>query len=281
MIQRLPLYGVSFYVLLLTAPHVRADEIHDLIENGAIEKVKLLIAKNPELKQARDKMMLTPLHTAVSAGNVEIVKYLLEQGVDVNAEAYNRFTPLHFAEDPKIIELLVTHKANLEAESAAGTPLQMAAGRLWDGDTSDYAKKGRAMTKALLAAGAKYDILSAVYLGDLDRVKAIVKADPKEALNKDAMRKAARGGHVAIVQYLLDNKGDPDDADFGGITVLYFALQHPEVVKVLIRAGANVKTPLKDKRKSGSGPLPDGCTIPATRHCTMRHFGDGPRSRRS
>ena len=31
------------------------------------------------------------------------------------------------------------------------------------------------------------------------------------------MRNAARCGHVAIVQFLLDNKGDPDDADFGGL----------------------------------------------------------------
>jgi ankyrin repeat protein len=261
MIQRLSLQALLLCGLLFAPPQASADEIHQLIEKGALDKVKVLLTGNPELKQSRDQMELTPLHTAVSAGNVEIVKYLLEQGVEVSPKAYNQFTPLHFAEDPKIIKLLAAHKANLEARSAAGTPLQHAAQRLWDGDTSDYAKKGRAMAEALIAAGAHYDILSTARLGDLDRVKTLVKADPREALNKAAMRDAAGCGHVAIVQFLLDNKGDPNDADWGGMTVLYFALKHPEVVKVLIRAGADVKSPLRDTRTLSTGRFPDGCTI--------------------
>ncbi len=258
MFQRLSLQALLLYGLLFAPPQASADEIHQLIEKGALDKVKLLLARNPELKQSRDQMRLTPLHTAVSAGNVEIVKYLLEQGAEVNAQAYNQFTPLHFAKDPKIIQLLADHKANLDARAAGGTALQSAA---FDFLADDDRKKGRAIAEALICAGAHYDILSAARLGDLDRVKTLVKGDSEEALNKGAMRDAARGGHVAIVKFLLDNKGDPDDADFGGMTVLYFALEQPEVVKVLIRAGAEVKSPLKDTRTLATGPLPDGCTI--------------------
>jgi ankyrin repeat protein len=260
-IRHLSLHALPVSVLLFAAARADADEIHDLIEQGALDKVKLLIAKNPDLKRARDKMELTPLHTAASANKLEIVKFLLEQGVEVNAVAYNRFTPLHLTEDPRIIKLLVAHKANLEAVSAGGTPLQHAAHRLLGDDTSDYAKKGWAMAEVLIEVGAKYDILSAARLGDLDRVKGIVKADRTEALNKGAMRDAARCGHLAIVQHLLDNKGDPDDADFGGLPVLYFSLRHPDIVRALIKARADVKSPFEDKRPFGTGVFPEGCTI--------------------
>jgi ankyrin repeat protein len=94
-------------ILILGAVQARCGEIHELIEKGDLDKVKALLTKTPDLKQARDKMELTPLHTAVQANKLEIVKYLLGLDVEVNAEAYNRFTPLHFAENPKIIKLLL------------------------------------------------------------------------------------------------------------------------------------------------------------------------------
>ncbi|OCA07048.1 ankyrin repeat family protein [Wolbachia endosymbiont of Trichogramma pretiosum] len=40
---------------------------------------------------------LTALHSAAKEGYAEVVKFLVEKGVDINATKYERWTPLHAA----------------------------------------------------------------------------------------------------------------------------------------------------------------------------------------
>jgi ankyrin repeat protein len=246
--------------LSLVTPVGRAGEIHDLLKARETEKAKALLAKHPEMKSTRDGMKQTPLHVAADYGQVEIVKLLLEQGAEVDARAYNEFTPLQLTESPEVVKLLIAHKADVDVKCLGTTALQRAADRLQRADEAS-APNWRAITKTLLDAGARYDLLSATYLGDLDRVKVVLKDDPRQALDKGAMREAARGGRTAIVKLLLDHKADPNDADFGGLPVLYFALDRPDIVRHLIGAGADVKSHLKDERLAASGPFPKGTLL--------------------
>src|SRR6266850_2782251 len=62
-----------------------------------------------------------------------VVRFLLEQGADVNACDYYGFTPLHLASRNGMLEvarLLVEHGADINAEDNEGmTPLKVASGR--------------------------------------------------------------------------------------------------------------------------------------------------------
>jgi hypothetical protein len=54
------------------------------------------------------------LYDAVRDGNADRVKSLLEAGVDANTSYENGYTPIYFAHDPKIIDLLIAHGAKLD-----------------------------------------------------------------------------------------------------------------------------------------------------------------------
>lgn len=54
-------------------------ELYDLLREGNLEKLKILLASNPELIQQKDQFEQTLLHIAISQGQLGITSYLLEQ----------------------------------------------------------------------------------------------------------------------------------------------------------------------------------------------------------
>ena len=54
-------------------------------------------------------------------------------------------------------------------------------------------------------AGAGYDIRSACYLGDVERVRALA-ADPRQVRDKHALRIAAGYGRESLVKLLLERE---------------------------------------------------------------------------
>lgn len=58
---------------------------------GHVEVVKLLVSRSAD-KSCKDKQGYTPLHAAAASGHLEIVKYLLRMGAEVNVGFSWRFT---------------------------------------------------------------------------------------------------------------------------------------------------------------------------------------------
>lgn len=66
----------------------------------------------------------TYLHRAVHFDCYEMVKYLVENGADVNAQTNIYLTPLHLCENEDIFHMLIKHGADINALSCTGrTPL--------------------------------------------------------------------------------------------------------------------------------------------------------------
>jgi ankyrin repeat protein len=81
-------------------------------ECGDIETVKVLLNKDPELVNISDQRAWMPLHWAVRSGHYDLVKYLIDQGADVNARDLSMYRPLALAIDfgrQDVAELLRDH----------------------------------------------------------------------------------------------------------------------------------------------------------------------------
>src|SRR5205814_8712767 len=98
--------------------------------NGHLEVVKYLVehgANIDERNNARDK---TPLLAAAFDGHYDIVKYLVEHGANVNVQAVNGWTPLHDAAyigNFEVVKYLVDHGADLSLKNERReTPRQTA-----------------------------------------------------------------------------------------------------------------------------------------------------------
>lgn len=157
-----------------------------------------------------------PLIDAVKAGNVETVRALLKQRVDVNTALPDGTTALHWAahtNSTELARLLLAAGANANVANRYGvTPLTLAA-----------SSGNAALAEALLKAGAD----TKVTVGEGETI----------------LMTAARAGNVATIKALVAHGADVNAAEqWQGQTALVYAAtqNHADAVKVLVELGANV-----------------------------------------
>ena len=103
--------------------------IHEAVENGDIKTIKQHLAAGTDVNAAHDDYLyigITPLHWAK---NKEVAELLITEGADVNAKNKAGITPLHGAVqtgNKEIAELLIDKGANVNVkEMDGGTPLDL------------------------------------------------------------------------------------------------------------------------------------------------------------
>lgn len=215
--------------------------------------------KDPTWVTKRDSDQQTPLHIAARFNHTSVVKWLLENHANVDAQAYNQFTPLHLTENPEIVRLILEKRPNLKLESVSGTALQEAIEDLRHVTELNRRTKGvrreaddlrKIVDMYTEYLGDDVDLISAIRLGQLDRVQKIVGKDPTAAhgktLDRNPLREAADYGHFEICKFLIEkHKVDVDDFKGGmGYPIIKSALKHPKIVKYLIEQGADLTTPI-------------------------------------
>ncbi|MGH7830798.1 MAG: ankyrin repeat domain-containing protein [Candidatus Binatia bacterium] len=125
---RIALVGTLLFALL---PNIAtAQDVHQLVTQGRVEKLREVLAANPSWVDERDKEGRTPLHAAATRGNAKVAAVLLQRGADVGARAADNSTPLHYAAaggHVSVAELLLGAGADPNLKDKSGlTPIQRA-----------------------------------------------------------------------------------------------------------------------------------------------------------
>jgi ankyrin repeat protein len=207
---------------------------------GRIDRVRQLLEKDRTIVNARDGYQRTPLHWACARDNPEVVKLLLANGADPNAESDSASRPLSSAVllgNKEIVELLSAHGADLTIRDHNGaTPLYLAA-------LSNHHQ----VIQFLLAHGAVVDPACAAAIGDTNRLAAL-KNDSDVFCRplisgRTLLHIAAMAGRFEAVAFLID-QGVPVDTLDNDLkqTALHVAAAsgHAETVAVLLARGASV-----------------------------------------
>ena len=226
-------------------------ELFTLIECYSPQNITKLISSNKTLKVARgrwfstlskyNKDNISALHYAVISKRVDIVKFLLDIGLNKNIIDKYGSTPLHYASSigyTESVKVLIEAGANINITNISSeTPILKAAS---NGHTD--------VVRLLLSVGAdfiglsndKYPIFKATMYGHTDIVRLLLKAganvNTKNNYGWTLLHWAACEGHIDIVRLLLDAGADKNvKKRIGPRRPLEVAISsgHDDIVKLL------------------------------------------------
>lgn len=185
--------------------------------------------------------------------DVVVVEQVLKKGIDPNFATAAGETFLHVAaycNREEIVKSLISQGANVNAQDNEGrTPIYIAT----------CSNRDLQVTKLLLDAGAEPDIFTACLLGDQERIASIIETHPEAVNASDSFRKdsplhkAVETSDLGVVKLLLQNGADVMATNRYKDTPLHRAAQfdQPKVVELLLTNGADVNA----KNRIGGTPL--------------------------
>jgi ankyrin repeat protein/uncharacterized glyoxalase superfamily protein PhnB len=233
--------------------------------SGNVAALRGLLAGDPSLVRAANPAAShagwTGLHTAAMHGRADAVRLLLQGGADPNArEAGDNTYPLHWAAANRHIEVV---RALLDAGGdvhGVGDVHELDA----IGWATFFHQPGRApgdspeVASLLFERGAHHHIFSAMSLGHLELIRAVVAQDPK-ALDRRLSRfeQGLTPLHFAIsrkrhdiLDLLIDLGADLEAKDLNGHTAVETAMLRGdrEAMTRLLAAGANAPARIRSAR---------------------------------
>ncbi|KAK3583530.1 hypothetical protein CHS0354_026114 [Potamilus streckersoni] len=212
---------LGFLIDCGTSPWLKTSEEETLLDkaclNGQFEMSKYLVQTYPTMLHEVDNMKRTPAHSAAECDNISLLCYLIDCGIDPWCKTYEGETLLHRAclggqlemskhlvkMYPKMIhdvDYMKRTPAHLAAESGNIALLNY----LIDCGTYPWCKtkeNENLLHKACLS-------------GQLEMSKHLVQTYPRMLNELDSMKrtpahKAAYGGNITVLMYLIDSGTDP------------------------------------------------------------------------
>jgi ankyrin repeat protein/uncharacterized glyoxalase superfamily protein PhnB len=207
----------------------RLTKLFEACATGNVDVVRDILDREHDLARASDPRAThagwTGLHTAAQTGHLDVVRLLLDHGADPNArEAGDNTYPLHWAAahgHHDIVRILLDAGGEVngfgdvhELDVIGWATFFRTPGQ----ELSPLDAPRSALVSLLLERGARHHIFSAISVGDLSLIQALVEQNP-DALD----RRMSRFEH--------------------GMTPLHFAISRKryDIVDLLIALGADLE----------------------------------------
>ena len=237
----------AFLFVTVSAP---AEEIHDAVRAGNLEKVKTLLQDRAEFLNNPDQNQKTPLHLALESGHIDIAKYLIGRGADINLKDKDKAAPLHNAAylgNIDIVDLLLKKgAASLNEGNFRGqTPLHFAcerghpgaAARLLDAGADIEARDMLGRTSLMTSGVSKNIVVAKLLIERGADINAEAKRGPAVYTT---LTVAAMYGFEDLVDLLIEK-----DAAISKDTLeptLAFAVQmgHPRLFEYVLEKGVDL-----------------------------------------
>ncbi|XP_030838803.1 transient receptor potential cation channel subfamily A member 1-like isoform X3 [Strongylocentrotus purpuratus] len=234
----------------------KCTPLHLACGQGALRIVEIMLSnyKTENTLEMQDIEMMTPLHKAAMFDHIDVVKYLLEQGADMDAEDIENRTPLLLAaskrawrsarhllskganlfvtdaESRNVLHIAIIHGGNIKELKVFANTQDTFASLLNERDSHGCTPMHYATQRGNIVC-----VESLIDLGATVNLKNKAKQSP--------LHFAARYGRLNSIKRLLDSKIGPNiinDTDGEGMTALHIAalFGHQKVVQLLLLRGA-------------------------------------------
>ncbi|HTE21157.1 MAG TPA: ankyrin repeat domain-containing protein, partial [Armatimonadota bacterium] len=258
-------------------PNVRDREDGDTpllraADYGTVETIRALLQAGARVNAGSRPGRETALMRAVREDQEDVARVLLASGADPEARNRDGATALHDAagRSLEMVQLLLSHGASVNAQNGRGDPPLLAAHQApvirtlieYGADVNLRARhrpsalmwaakrEDREAVRLLRAAGAHVGLLEALYLGEEQTARRLLRKGGRRKevgpLNETALMVAVNKGMEDVAEILLTQRIDLNAQDSVGRTALMLAVQRGNVrlVEALLRRGAavNVKT---------------------------------------
>ncbi|MBA8667136.1 ankyrin repeat domain-containing protein [Holosporaceae bacterium 'Namur'] len=235
----------------------------NFVETNDLEKIKIALGREPELIEFKDRKGNSLITVAVEKGNLKLLEFLISKEADLNVVNAEGKTPLMIAASKRSEEILrmllekgveIDKRNDRNSDRYKWTALMYAVNigytkgvEILLENRADVNKKDNDGWTALMLAASS---------NDKEMVKHLV-ACPKIEINyhdfkgKTALIHAAENGALDAVDLLLNNKVDINKVDEGNKTALHYIVsgtyfinkkqQHNLILK-FIKQGADLYT---------------------------------------
>lgn len=228
--------------LILFANMSNAQEIIEATKNNDSQKIRLIVKKDSASVKSIDLFNSTALHYASEKGNIEIVKYLIDNGADVKAMDVHGDIPMIYAAKAGHLELVkffIEEGGGTNQCDYHGRSILHAACRTGNLELVSYLVENGADFNSRDQWGSSA-VNAAIWGRNLNVIKYLIEkdADPNSALVL-----AAQTGQTEILKYFIEEDVDINSHDDLGRTALFWTVftGNQGLVDLLLSYGKNIK----------------------------------------